>query len=1639
MMAFVSHSLAQTITVNQNISPTTGLCTGSTVTLTFTTSGTFTAGNVFRLERSEADGTFPASPVSVTTLTASPASASATSLSIAGTLGSVTYGIGYRFRITSSAPARTSTNLTNPVTIGTPLPTTSGNQPNGTFAACQNSGLLSLTANGSNLSWYENAGATTPNPGPTYGFRTDVTPNTYTVAFTQTSSSGCVSGRASVNVLITAPPSTTPTVAGLREYCPGAGGQLTASGSGTSFRWINLADNSAQTAATINAPSTSGTYNFSISQFNTANGVTCEGPRGVVTITVYNVPDKPNLEKIAVAYCQGDTPPTLSVTNLAAGNKLTWTFPNNSQVTNTGPISAPAVVPYSVYSVVQSNTANCSSAPTSATVTINTPPGNPTLSTSNNGPFCQFSGTNNVQSITASKVIGGKVFWYDSSTDTTPTEGDSYTISTVNSGDIQVYFRQQSDKGCFSSATPVSATVRINPKPAAPTAISAPNNYCANDASAQPRLSATLLSGATIKWYNLTDNTTSADATLAAPSSTKRYQVTQTLNSCESDRSDIVTVTVKGNPGTASLRLTSATAFCQNSGTGNVQTITAAGDANAVIEWYPNLTTSAPLSASGNSFTVSTATAEPDPLVYFQQRVDGCASTRISRAITINPTPAKPSVSQSYSVCLNAQAETLSNVSTGQGLRWFEGNTERSGTYRPATSTVGTSTTFAVTQTINGCEGLAETLRLTVYGLPDKPTAVNYNYCSAQAPVTLSASGSAIRWYTQAGGFLAPGSTYPAPNTANTYNYKVTQTDARNCQSDFLDVAVVVRPTPGAPGLPNPNPIFCQTRSAQPLAATGENLVWTDASGNALPGAPTPSTSGLGTQRFYVTQTNSASCTSTTALVSVTINAVPGQPTFTTPRQYCSGETADLLVANGQDLRWYDVASGGTGSTNAIRPNTSPNPSDVTAVRTYYVTQTVGSCESDRREIPVTIKRKPGLPGNVPGNPEFCRTYGAPTLSATTENGASLIWVVDGRDTPNAPTAPNDRVGTYSYAVAQTLNGCRSDNAPFTVRVKDTPGQPGVSLFTLCQGGPSRQLSVQGERPKYYDANNNLLNDNPTPSTAQVTTIVYKVSQTNSEGCESPKVDYPVIVYAVPAPPTVRDLQYCLVQRDQPQQDIKPLTAEGANIRWYNSDNTALGGAPNPQPDGLRTERYFVTQTVNNCQSNNATVTVRIVTTPTPILATSLLTYCRNDVSRPIDVTAASGSTLFWVDPNGFVSTQTPTPPTLNATKGGETYQVYAQGSNGCFSSRATVGLVVNTNPTLSLFGSTTVNYGLTAQLTLRFTSQPPYSFTLSDGTTGTTTDSVFRQTVKPLRTTIYQVASVSNVCGIGLSGNPATATVFVNIPTITTQALAGSTSFCAGTNLSVAFSTAGTFNQGNRFKVQIADSTAKVYTDISAESATSPITATIPSAFKGGPYFIRVLATNPGAEVPGERSPTILTVKGLPSAVLTGTQDVFETYPASLSIALAGDSPWAITYTVDGGPPSTISTNANPHILTFQPTKNTTYMLTSVTNNCGSGPVSGTAVVTVLPLLAVEDPLTGALSLYPVPTQNVLTVSIDLPLTVQQPAELMLSDFNGRPVLSRTTENRQTQLDLSQQPAGIYLLSVQVGDRRVVKKVMKL
>jgi hypothetical protein len=433
--------------------------------------------------------------------------------------------------------------------------------------------------------------------------------------------------------------------------------------------------------------------------------------------------------------------------------------------------------------------------------------------------------------------------------------------------------------------------------------------------------------------------------------------------------------------------------------------------------------------------------------------------------------------------------------------------------------------------------------------------------------------------------------------------------------------------------------------------------------------------------------------------------------------------------------------------------------------------------------------------------------------------------------------------------------------------------------------------------------------------------------------------------------------------------------------------------------------------------------------------------YCINAKATPLQATIESGASARWLDPYGRVTNEAPTPSTLNTNvdPAGDRFFVYQIGSNGCYSPRSPIRVIVNTTPTLSLAAPVSnVNLGLKVPLKLTFTGSAPYSYTITGGYTGTSLSNDTTITVLPRGNTTYQVNAVTNGCGIGLPGNPATAVVTVRIPTVATGAITSST-LCVGTSLTVPFTTTGQFNPGNTFRyelVSLADSTKKY--DIPATASTSPVTATLPLTIPSGQYSIRVKALNPEVGVTGTNSPTPVTIRSLPSAALTGSQAIYEGTPANLTIAFGGDGPWTVTY-ADSVRSYSAVTTVNPYVAEIRPARTTSYRITNVTNSCGSGARSGTATVSVLPLLGVEDnSLDPLVTVHPVPTSSVLTVELDLPL-LRDPAEISLLTMQGRSVLQHSTRSRQTELDLSAQPNGLYILRIQVGDRYTVRKIVKL
>ncbi len=96
--------------------------------------------------------------------------------------------------------------------------------------------------------------------------------------------------------------------------------------------------------------------------------------------------------------------------------------------------------------------------------------------------------------------------------------------------------------------------------------------------------------------------------------------------------------------------------------------------------------------------------------------------------------------------------------------------------------------------------------------------------------------------------------------------------------------------------------------------------------------------------------------------------------------------------------------------------------------------------------------------------------------------------------------------------------------------------------------------------------------------------------------------------------------------------------------------------------------------------------------------------------------------------------------------------------------------------------------------------------------------------------------------------------------------------------------------------------------------------------------------------DVLGNRN-SVVVVGGctLPTATLSGTQTIIAGQSATLSVALTGASPWVVV--VNG---VTYNATVSPYTFSVTPNATTTYNISSVSNSCGVGTVSGLAVVTV-------------------------------------------------------------------------------------------
>lgn len=421
--------------------------------------------------------------------------------------------------------------------------------------------------------------------------------------------------------------------------------------------------------------------------------------------------------------------------------------------------------------------------------------------------------------------------------------------------------------------------------------------------------------------------------------------------------------------------------------------------------------------------------------------------------VQIVASPAAPTVSN-QSVCAGDAVTLTASGLAGANFKWYAGAV--GGTAATTAPTVNTSTPgttqYFVSQSIGaGCEGPRAMIEVTVNAIPSAPAiAAAPHYCEGTpvasiAPIAnlVTATGSLL-WYDS----LADTTGDPAApsvnaNTPGTLTYYVTQT-ANNCESARSRVDLIIDPLPAAPSVAVTSVDYCQNDTAAQLVATGTGLQWyaSATSATAIP-TPTPTTTALGTTIYYVSQTINA-CEGPRASVTVNVLAPPAAPVASAIPAVCAGTSVVLTdyIPASASYRWYNVATGGSAATVTPTVNTAtPGTYD------FYVAQVVGSCESPRSLLSVTVNPVPAAP-TIAAAPHYCvgtpNASVAPVAGLVTASG-SLLWYDDATDITGSTTAPvatAATAGTLTYYVTQTISNCESARAAVTVVIDALPVLP---------------------------------------------------------------------------------------------------------------------------------------------------------------------------------------------------------------------------------------------------------------------------------------------------------------------------------------------------------------------------------------------------------------------------------------------------------------------------------------------------------------------------------------------------------------------------------------------------------------------
>ena len=648
----------------------------------------------------------------------------------------------------------------------------------------------------------------------------------------------------------------------------------------------------------------------------------------------------------------------------------------------------------------------------------------------------------------------------------------------------------------------------------------------------------------------------------------------------------------------------------------------------------------------------------------------GCGTQTANKiptaALTAPSSGSNTCIGTSITISANAQDSdgSISKVDfyNGTTLLGSDNTSPYSITYTP--NTTGTLSITATATDNSGGTGSSAANKVTVSALPIASiSSATTNLCTTPSIVLSTGGGSSYIWFKD-NKQVGTAATFSATE-AGTYTVEIT--NSAGCKA--LSAARTLTGTPQAiPIITTPSTSICSGSSVKLSTSSGSSYKWF----NGTTSTGTSATIDvIQTGDYTVEVTNAGGCKATSAIKTITVNALPvitqnaqinnGTWTATDNATVCATGTIALGPWPTQSGSWTWTGPNNFNST--VRDPILTNLAIVnTGTYTASYTDANGCKASSAFKLTVAAIPTASISS---ATTNLCT---APSIILSTATESSYIWFKDNKQVGTAATFAATEAGAYTVEITNS-SGCKAISAARTL-TSIPQATPTVSSATTNLCTTSSIVLSTGTGSSYI-----WFKDNKQVGTAATFTAAeagaYTVEITNGSGCKAISAAR-TLTGTTQATPTISSATTNLCTTPS----IVLSTGAGTSYIWF-KDNKQVGTAATFTATEVGAYTVEITNS-SGCKAISATRTLTGTTQATPTISSATTNLC---TTPSIVLSTGAGLSYIWFKDNKQVGTAA----TFTAAEAGA-YTVEITNSSGCkaISAARTLTLLTQATPTIS-------------------------------------------------------------------------------------------------------------------------------------------------------------------------------------------------------------------------------------------------------------------------------------------------------------------------------------------------------------------